>query len=472
MSAIIAVKNILRAKLSRMKSAYTYGRKRAHYLPPVGENKDEPYRVSFVVPVYNTEKKILTDCIESVLNQDYHNVELVLVDDASTMKETTDTLKSYEGNPRVKVAYHKENKHIAETTNDAIALSSGEFIAFMDCDDFIEPGAVSAMVAVQVKYGYDFIYTDSDNTDHEGKSFFYPLFKPDWSPDTFMSIMYTSHLSMYRASIVKELGGLRSDFNGSQDYDLTLRFIEKIDKVGHVPYVCYHWRNGKNSTSSNPTSKMYAYTAAKRAKEEAVKRQGRKAELTYLSDCYQTRVDWCVPQNAEVILVTTEPINEEQVHFKVTWVEMSSYEIEDVNVLYRKLEEYDISDKLVLVARTDLIELPEAVDVEKLLGHAALSHAGFVGLAVKEKDGERILSGFDESGNVIDGGNLPLASLINMPFNVLSVNKEMYAVRGKVLKEVVGSLQEGKFSLRDACLHACKKGYYNVVRNDCRVLRK
>ena len=187
-----------------------------------------PYQplISVVIPVYNVSEKHLTECIESVIGQTYGNWELCLADDASTWDCVKPVLKRYEGNNQIKVVYREENGHISAATNSAIEIATGEFIAFMDCDDVLAPNALYEM-AKKLNEGmdYDFIYSDEDKINHDGTNRHMPHFKSDWAPDTLMSYMYTSHFSMYRKSIVDELGGLRIGYEGSQDYDLTLRFM-------------------------------------------------------------------------------------------------------------------------------------------------------------------------------------------------------------------------------------------------------
>ncbi len=89
----------------------------------------------------------------------------------------------------------------------------------------------------------DLIYSDEDKIDADGNRFD-PHFKADWSPDTLMGNNYISHLGVYRTSIVKELGGFRKGYEGSQDYDLVLRVTEQIpaEHIYHIDRVLYHWR--------------------------------------------------------------------------------------------------------------------------------------------------------------------------------------------------------------------------------------
>lgn len=156
-------------------------------------------KISVVVPVYNVDDSMLVECIESVRKQTYSNWELCLVDDCSTMENVGKTLKLYEHEEKIKIAYHTKNEHISKTTNDGISMATGEFIGLMDCDDYLSPNALYEMAKMLNKHPeYDFIYSDEDKVDESGKERKDPFFKPDWSPDTFMSYMYTCHFSIFR----------------------------------------------------------------------------------------------------------------------------------------------------------------------------------------------------------------------------------------------------------------------------------
>ena len=260
--------------------------------------------ISVVVPVYNVLEAHLMECIESVIGQTYGNWELCLADDASTWDCVRTVLKKYETNPQIKVVYREKNGHISAATNSAIEVATGEFIAFMDCDDVLAPNALYEMVKkLNEGVEYDFIYSDEDKIDSDGKNRHMPHFKSDWAPDTLMSYMYTSHFSMYRKSIVEELGGLRIGYEGSQDYDFTLRFVEKTDKIGHIAKVLYHWREIQGSTASNPEAKPYILEAAKKAKEEALSRRGIEGDVELIEGIYQYRINYHTGENPLVSVI-------------------------------------------------------------------------------------------------------------------------------------------------------------------------
>lgn len=258
---------------------------------------------SVVIPVYNVEDNMLRECIESVRNQTYENFEIILVDDASTQESVRTVLAEYETKPKITVIYRKENGHISRATNDGIQASNGEFVALCDCDDLYAPNALYEIAKkLNEEPELDFIYSDEDKISEDGKIRRDPFFKPDWSPETFMSYMYTCHLAVYRRSLLDELGGLRAGFEGSQDYDLVLRVMEKTDRIGHVPKILYHWRMRKESTANALTAKPYILESTRRAKEEALERRGLVGKLTLIPDIGQYRVTY-IPKGEPLVSI-------------------------------------------------------------------------------------------------------------------------------------------------------------------------
>ncbi len=245
---------------------------------------------SLIMPVYNTVTEQLTEAIDSVLAQNYDNFELILVDDHSSWDNVVSVLKSYENKRHVHIIYRDTNGHISAATNDGLNAAKGDFIVFMDCDDTIEPDALYEFAKkINENPQLDFIYSDEDKITADGKLRHMPFFKPDWSPDLFMTMNYTNHLSVYRASLVRKTGGLRSEYNGSQDYDFVLRFMELSDnsRVGHINKILYHWRERKESVAFAKGSKNYAGVAAEKAKKECLVRRGLSGQVIYSPDISQ-----------------------------------------------------------------------------------------------------------------------------------------------------------------------------------------
>jgi len=251
--------------------------------------------ISIVIPIYNTPLKFLKELIESVLNQTYSRWQLCLADGSDT-----DRLKKYvekysENDSRVLYHLLGFNDGISNNTNGAIKMAEGEFIAFMDHDDLLTPDALYEVVkGINSDSRVDCVYSDEDKIDMDGKTLFMPHFKPDLDIDLLCSYNYITHLFVARKSIVDEIGGLRKQFDGSQDHDMIFRCIEKSRKVYHVRKVLYHWRCHKNSTAMNPESKLYCYEAGRDAVQAHWDRLGvpAKVEMAQNYGHYITHYHW------------------------------------------------------------------------------------------------------------------------------------------------------------------------------------
>ena len=239
-------------------------------------------KISIITPVYNVDPKWLDKCIESVKNQFYENWELCLHDDASTKKGTIDCLKKWgKADKRIKISFGKENQHISGASNEALKLATGEFIALLDNDDELSPNALYENVKVLNNHPEaNLIYSDEDKLEMDGTRSD-PFFKPNWSLDLFLSMNYICHLGVYRKKIIDEIGGFRKSYEGSQDYDLILRFIEKTkpERIFHIPKVLYHWRKIPGSTADKFDYKNYANDAAKKALAEYLERNNIKGKV-------------------------------------------------------------------------------------------------------------------------------------------------------------------------------------------------
>ena len=245
--------------------------------------KHLPYQPLFSVlmPVYNTPLPILEKSIASVCAQSYPHWELCIADDASTDLNIKPLLMQYAANDkRIKVIFLEKNSHISASSNAALTLASGEFIALLDHDDELAHNALAENVKLLNKHSdADMIYSDEDKINEKGMHFD-AFYKPDWSPDYFLTSMYTCHLGVYRTKLVQEIGGFREGFEGSQDYDLVLRLTEKTQRIYHIPQILYHWRTVEGSSANVATAKPYAQMAAIRALTEALERRHEMGKVT------------------------------------------------------------------------------------------------------------------------------------------------------------------------------------------------
>lgn len=241
--------------------------------------------ISVVMPVYHRKAEDegwLRKAIESVLNQAYPHWELCIADDASPAPHVKPLLESYvKKDRRIKVVHRPQNGHISAASNSALEIATGEYTALMDHDDELPPHALYEVAALlSARPDTDLVYSDEDKIDEEGRRH-EPYFKPDFLPDLFTSQNYLSHLSVYRTELVRAVGGFRVGYEGSQDWDLALRVVERTvpERIRHIPKVLYHWRAIPGSTAMLLSEKNYPVEAARRALTDHFARIGENVEL-------------------------------------------------------------------------------------------------------------------------------------------------------------------------------------------------
>jgi GT2 family glycosyltransferase len=238
--------------------------------------------VSVVMPVYNTAEWMLRRAIDSVTEQLYPNWELCMADDKSTLPHVRAVLEEYAArHGRIKLAFREHNGGISAASNTALGLVSGDFIALLDHDDELPRHALYMVVEeLNAHPDSDLVYSDEDKIDSAGHRYD-PYFKSDWNPDLFFSLNLISHLGVYRTTLLRQIGGFREGYEGSQDYDLALRVIERTrpDRIRHIPHVLYHWRAVAGSVALASDEKGYAHGAARRALGEHLQRSGTRAHV-------------------------------------------------------------------------------------------------------------------------------------------------------------------------------------------------
>ncbi len=244
--------------------------------------KEQPL-FSIIMPVYNPRIDLFTKALDSVKGQIYEKWELCIADDNSTDAEIKETLEKYcKQDERIKVVYREENGHISRASNSALELATGAYAVLMDHDDILREDCLYYMAkAVNLHHDVDLIYSDEDKIDEWGIHS-EPHFKPDWCPDNLLSRNYLGHVCTFKTEQLRAIGGWRVGFEGSQDYDLILRYSEKYNKVVHIPEVLYHWRIHSESAALSEAVKPYAYRAAQMALTEAMSRRGLIASVDFL----------------------------------------------------------------------------------------------------------------------------------------------------------------------------------------------
>ncbi|MGL5042238.1 MAG: glycosyltransferase family 2 protein [Culicoidibacterales bacterium] len=220
---------------------------------------------SIIIPIFQPKLSELESCLNSILAQGYPYFEICLVDDGSDNLELKNFLTALQANNKcIKLQINKVNEGISKASNDAISLSRGHYLGLVDQDDMLAAHALYTYALALQEQQYDFLYSDEDMINQENRRF-NPQFKPDWSPHTLLSRMYVNHFSVYKKEIVEQVEGFRTEFNGSQDYDLLLRASPYLDKVFHSTQILYHWRTSEHSIATSIENKAYIYQKATNA---------------------------------------------------------------------------------------------------------------------------------------------------------------------------------------------------------------
>lgn len=261
--------------------------------------------LSVIVPAYHTPERFLREMIESVQHETYANWELCIADagaseeptekDGKNGRSVEEVVREYAGSDsRVRYRKLEKNFNIAENTNRAIDMAQGEYLAFLDHDDTIEPDALFEFVRAINEKDADLMYTDEDKITSDGSKHYQPHFKPEFNLDLLRSNNYITHFLCVKKDLALEAGLFDPDMSGAQDYDFIFRCVEKAKHIERIPRILYHWRTSERSTADNPMSKMYAYDAGKRAIEGNLKRSGDKGIVEKLPDMGFYRVRYPV----------------------------------------------------------------------------------------------------------------------------------------------------------------------------------
>jgi len=467
---------------------------------------------SLIMPVYNVEERWLRKCIESVIAQWYPYWELCIADDASTDPAVKRVLQEWAAaDNRIKVEYRRENGHISAASNSALALATGEYIALLDNDDELAPNALFENALLLNSHpDADMIYSDEDKITEEGKRH-EPYFKPDWSPDTFLSQMYTCHLGVYRTKLVSSLGGFRLGTEGSQDYDLVLRLTEKTNRIFHIPKILYHWRTIAQSTAGNPESKRYAFSAGEKVLREALERRGEGGRVEALAKYPGRYLVHYAPKGTPLIsiIIPTRDMSEvlgpclESIFKKTTYSNFEVVIVDNGSTKSETLELFErwrakeplrfrvyrldipfnysvLNNRAAAQAKGEiLLLLNNDVEVitpnwlEEMAGQALRSSIGVVGATLLYPDrtiqhagvvlGLGGVAGHGHKG--YKEGELGYFGRLLAVSNYAAVTGACMMLERKIFEEA-GGLDETlqvAFNDIDFCLKLVQRGYYNVV---------
>jgi O-antigen biosynthesis protein len=470
--------------------------------PPVERALGRQPLISVVLPVHNARREWLEEAVESVRQQSYACWQLCVCDDASQSSWPAEYFAALSASePRIRFVRSAQHVGISGASNLAADLADGEYIAFLDQDDVLAPFALYA-IAEAVQDGEPaMLYSDHDYLNSAGERV-QPIFKPAFSPDLLRGSMYFGHLLVVRAKELRDSGGLRGEYDGSQDYDLALRITEKPALVRHIPRMLYHWRQHTESTALDAGAKPFTQAAGQRALAEVVERRDPHAKVVAGALANTYRVSWPVPADLRASLIITSrnakllggclrAIEQRTAHpnRELVVVEHRTGDMRAmdellerrvcVRVPYRGAFNFAIMNNQaarqasgdVLVFLNDDVEPLEAGWLEEMLGHARRWEVGVVGARLLYPSGAIQHAGI--AVGIMDGaGHLHRHCFAAeywtwLPFtrNVSAVTGTCLAIRKSVFEEL-GGFDEGfpvNYNDVDLCLRAREAGYEVLV---------
>ena len=335
-------------------------------------------KISVVMPVHNTPLQWLSQAVDSVLNQRYENFELCLCDDGSDNAETLKYLKSL-NHPAVKLVRMEEAANISAATNQGVEITTGDYVAFMDHDDILDEDALFHVCQAINDADADIVYTDEDYIGPNGE-LHHPNFKPDYSPDLLLSHNYITHLLVVRKSLLDSVGGLNSEYDGCQDYDLVLRLTEVANRIVHVPKVLYHWRQSEQSTSLKVSAKPYVQERTRKLLQDTMTSRGESAEVLNANlphYFYTRRVISDEPSVTIIVPFRDEPLLLESclnsVLSKTTW---SEYEILGINNQSESPLTFELMDAFSRNPRVRFIDYDKPFNFSAIVNHGVANAYG------------------------------------------------------------------------------------------------
>jgi O-antigen biosynthesis protein len=466
--------------------------------------------VSILLAVFDPEREWLAWGLDSVLSQVYSAWELCVCGDGSTEEHTREVLHRYDRlDKRIMVRYLEGNAGISGSLDEALSVAQGEFVGLLESGDELTPDALFEVVKLLQEHPEaDFIYSDEDEIeDKAGRS--NPYFKPGWSPDLLLSGNYVSHLSVYRRSLLQEIGGFKEGFEGCQDYDLLLRTTEQTDEIHHVPKVLYHRRAAAGLSTVTLADKRRIRERTRRALSEALRRRGLEGSVEhgYLPDRFRVRLKIKDEPKVSIIIPTRDNVSFlkrciESVERLTTYrnyellvIDNNSSDRATVKYLasiphrvipfmeafnYSRINNFAVSQaegEYVLLLNDDTEVISDGW-LEAMLEHAQRPEVGAVGAKLLYPDGR-----IQHAGVVLGVGNpwgpgvamhshqfyssdsLGYAGTLMTTANYSAVTAACMLLRKSLFKEL-GGLDEKNLPIQfndvDLCLRMREQGYYII----------
>jgi len=468
--------------------------------------------ISIVTCVSGARPGNFREMLDSVCGQCYGRWELCVTGVSRNDSELGGILEEYtKRDSRIKVVHPRDEGEALDSPNSGLEVSSGEYVAFLDPGDKILPYALCEIADMIGRHpDAEMIYADEIRIGENGKRD-NPLYKPDWSPETFLSSMYTGRFTICKKSSVMEAGGIREEFGRARFHDLGLRISEKSRAIYHVPSILSFQRESPSSPYHNSHNKNSLSRTGSKAIEEALDRRNAegfvrpvkgfpgnyivsyrlkgtplisiiiptKDNPEYLEHCLSSILRRTGYENFEIILVDNGSSKQQTFKTFRKWERKlgSRLRVEQLNIPFNfsKINNFGVSlarGEFILLLNNDT-EIISSSWLERMAGFAQQHEIGAVGATLLYPDKTIqhpgvVLSPEFIAGHLHKGLTASHPGYMNrlkIVYNYSAVTGACLMVKKKLYQEV-GGFDENlavAFNDVDFCLKLLKAGYRNVV---------
>ena len=385
----------------------------------INKKQKEKFKYSIVTPLYEANLKFLKEAAKSVLGQSYSNWEWIIIDDSSSVSDSTKYLfELAKHENRIKLFSNEKNLGISQTTNRCIEKSTGDWIVFFDQDDLLHCNALSLVNEEFLRSSQlRILYTDEDKIDEEGIHFD-PYFKPDWNPALLTSQNYFCHLLVISRKHLDVVGLLKAETDGAQDWDLCLRatFGFPANIIGHLPKVLYHWRAHSGSCALSIHEKgVQIIDSSRKVLSDHISRFDIGAEIKQL-ECGHWNIRRTLPKSNPSISIVFHgelfkgkylPALEDNLERMTCQIGCEIYLPESWEVRSERIKHLPSTKSIVSDVESDVIVLVNSLIepmhpdwLSELVAHCFTKGVGFCGPRIVHPATSRIIS----AGMVMENG--------------------------------------------------------------------
>lgn len=221
-------------------------------------------KISIIIPVYNVEK-YLKECLDSCINQTLEDIEIICVDDCST-DNSYRILEEYQKDPRIKIFQHKQNNRQGTARNKGLEIATGEFVWFVDSDDYIDTKACQILYGAIKEFNVDLLcfsaiqFTETNGLRRFSHSDYYQgvqinkIYHPktNWHELQFSNLNVSPCMYLTKRAVIKNFRFREGVFH--EDTDFTPIMFASINSLCFIPYSAYFYRTNLGSTVQTPMS--------------------------------------------------------------------------------------------------------------------------------------------------------------------------------------------------------------------------